>query len=69
MHVGVEEPFRPAAKAHPAFVVGGPGGVDALCARLRAAGVDADPDALLPGFRRAYVHDPFGNRIELLEPE
>ncbi|WP_298331463.1 VOC family protein [Haloactinopolyspora sp.] len=68
LHVGVEEPFRPATKAHPAFVVAAAGDLDAVCTRLRAAGVDAEPDLLLPGYRRAYIHDPFGNRIELLEP-
>ncbi|MGH8827429.1 MAG: VOC family protein [Jiangellaceae bacterium] len=66
IHLGVEASFRAAAKAHPAFVVAG---LDAVCARLQAVGVAAQPDELLPGFRRAYVSDPFGNRIELLEPE
>ena len=65
LHLGVEDPFVPARKAHPAFVVEG---LDGVCARLRAAGVDARPDDLLPGHRRAYVDDPFGNRVELLEP-
>ena len=46
LHLGVEEPFVPARKAHPAF----------------RDGED------LPGFRRIYLDDPFGNRIELLEP-
>ncbi|PSL04706.1 catechol 2,3-dioxygenase-like lactoylglutathione lyase family enzyme [Haloactinopolyspora alba] len=68
VHVGIEEPFRPAEKAHPAFTVAGVDGLDAVCARLRSAGVPAAPDTLLPGHRRAYVHDPFGNRLELLEP-
>jgi hypothetical protein len=35
---------------------------------LREAGVTATPDDLLPGLRRAYVDDPFGNRLELLQP-
>lgn len=65
LHLGVADPFVPAAKAHPAFVVSG---LDALCARLRDHGVAATPDDLLPGHRRAYVQDPFGNRIELVEP-
>lgn len=65
LHLGVEADFRAAAKAHPGLVVTG---LAALCARLRAAGVEAEPDHLLPGHRRAYVRDPFDNRIELLEP-
>jgi catechol 2,3-dioxygenase-like lactoylglutathione lyase family enzyme len=65
LHLGLEDPFRPAAKAHPALVVAG---LDELCTRLRDAGVAAEPDGLLPGYWRAYVADPFGNRIELVEP-
>jgi catechol 2,3-dioxygenase-like lactoylglutathione lyase family enzyme len=64
LHLGVDDSFRPAAKAHPALVVAG---LDDLCTRLRDAGVHAEPDGLLPGHRRAYVTDPFGNRIELVE--
>lgn len=65
LHLGVQDPFTPASKAHPAFVVDG---LDQLCERLRSHGVDARPDDLLPGYRRVYVYDPFGNRVELLEP-
>ena len=63
MHLGVEEDFRPARKAHPALVVRDLG---ALEAALGAAGVEvrANPDCE-PG-RGAYVDDPFGNRIELI---
>ena len=63
VHLGVEEDFRPARKAHPALVVWDLG---ALEAALRAAGVEirANPD-VEPG-RGAYVDDPFGNRIELI---
>lgn len=64
LHLGVEEPFRPAAKAHPAFVVTD---LDAVAARIAAAGIDGTPDDLFPGHRRLYVTDPFGNRLELLE--
>lgn len=66
LHLGVEDPFRPARKAHPGLLVDD---LAALCDRLRGAGHTVEPDGLLPGFRRAYVHDPFGNRIELMEPE
>mgnify|MGYP001389422235 CR=1 FL=1 len=43
-------------------------GLDALRARLEAAGIATEDDALLPGYRRFYARDPFGNRTEFLEP-
>jgi catechol 2,3-dioxygenase-like lactoylglutathione lyase family enzyme len=63
LHVGVEAGFAPARKAHPAFAVRDYG---ALRSRLRGAGVDVEDDTSLPGVRRCYVHDPWGNRIELV---
>ncbi len=63
IHLGVEADFRPARKAHPAVRVDD---LDALTARLAAAGVEVRPDTELPGVHRAYVDDPFGNRIELI---
>ncbi len=65
LHLGVEAGFRPARKAHPAFRVAD---LDALRARLEAAGHPTRTDGLLPGFRRFYADDPFGNRLEFLEP-
>jgi catechol 2,3-dioxygenase-like lactoylglutathione lyase family enzyme len=65
IHIGVEEDFRPARKAHPGILVRDLG---AMAERLRAAGHQVRPDDLLPGFRRFYVDDPAGNRLELLEP-
>ena len=62
LHVGVEEPFAPARKAHPGLVAAD---LDALVARLAADGHDATPDDSIPGVRRVYVADPFGNRLEL----
>lgn len=62
LHVGVEEPFVPARKAHPALRVADLG---ALVASLVAAGVEVTPDDTIPGVRRVYVADPFGNRVEL----
>jgi catechol 2,3-dioxygenase-like lactoylglutathione lyase family enzyme len=64
LHVGVEEDFAPARKAHPAFAVLQ---YDELQERLRAAGVDVTDDDGLPGVRRCYLHDPWGNRLELVE--
>lgn len=63
IHIGVEEDFRPARKEHPGLLVAG---LDGLADRLRAAGHRVRPDDLLPGYRRCYVDDPVGNRIELL---
>lgn len=64
IHLGVDADFRPARKAHPAFLVRD---LPALVDRLRAAGFRVAEDAL-PGHFRVYVADPFGNRIELMEP-
>jgi catechol 2,3-dioxygenase-like lactoylglutathione lyase family enzyme len=65
LHLGVEDGFRPARKAHPALLVED---LPALVARLHEAGVAVVEDEPLPGYDRVYVADPFGNRIELLEP-
>jgi hypothetical protein len=65
VHLGVEADFRPARKAHPALRVSG---LPALRARLEAAGCQVVDDEPLAGHDRCYVDDPFGNRIELLEP-
>jgi catechol 2,3-dioxygenase-like lactoylglutathione lyase family enzyme len=68
LHVGVEEPFSPASKAHPALLVA-PGKLDAIAERLRAAGARVRWDEAVPGSRRFYTEDPWGNRIELLSLE
>lgn len=64
VHLGVERDFRPARKAHPAFVVRG---LRDLAADLRARGFEVAADEPLEGFDRLYAADPFGNRIELME--
>jgi catechol 2,3-dioxygenase-like lactoylglutathione lyase family enzyme len=66
VHLGVEGDFRAATKAHPAFLVTE---LPALVDTLRAAGVKVVDDEPLDGYDRVYVYDPFGNRIELMEPE
>ena len=63
LHVGIEEPFAPARKAHPALAVPRAGDLSALAARLEAAGRAVTWDG-----PRFYVDDPFGNRLELLAP-
>lgn len=65
VHIGVEEDFRPARKAHPGLLVSG---LPELARRLAEHGVEVRWDADFPGFDRCYVDDPHGNRLELLEP-
>ncbi len=65
LHVGVEDQFAPAAKAHPGLSVT-EGELEALAARLEAAGAPVVWDDRLPGVRRFYTADPFGNRLEVL---
>jgi catechol 2,3-dioxygenase-like lactoylglutathione lyase family enzyme len=64
VHLGVEADFRPALKAHPAFLVDD---LAALVKNLKAAGCQVVEDEPLEGYERVYVHDPFGNRIELIQ--
>jgi catechol 2,3-dioxygenase-like lactoylglutathione lyase family enzyme len=66
LHLGVEEDFRPARKAHPGLLITD---LDALAARLRTAGYPVRYDGDFPGMRRFYSEDPYGNRLEFLEPE
>lgn len=64
VHLGVEDDFRPALKAHPALLVAD---LPALRERCTAAGYEVTTDQPLEGYERVYVADPFGNRIELME--
>jgi catechol 2,3-dioxygenase-like lactoylglutathione lyase family enzyme len=62
LHLGVETPFHPAGKAHPAFVVDD---FDQTRDRLVAAGYPCPrSDDQIPGVRRFHTFDPFGNRLE-----
>lgn len=65
LHLGVEEDFRPARKAHPAIVVQD---IDGLAKRLAAAGHEPAWDDLIANRRRFFVADPVGNRIEFIAP-
>lgn len=65
IHVGVEEPFHPARKAHPGLRVTD---IAAFAERLAARGAPVVWDGDLPGHRRFYSADPVGNRLEFLEP-
>jgi catechol 2,3-dioxygenase-like lactoylglutathione lyase family enzyme len=64
LHLGVEDDFRPARKAHAALLVGD---LAALRARLAEAGVAFAEGKPLDGYVRGDVADPFGNRIELMQ--
>jgi catechol 2,3-dioxygenase-like lactoylglutathione lyase family enzyme len=64
LHLGVEEPFLPAKKAHPAFSIDD---YDGVIVRLKHAGVTVRLDDSIPGVRRCHVDDPVGNRIELVD--
>jgi hypothetical protein len=61
VHLGVEEPFQPARKAHPAFVVSD------LRTFVRDLGLDVTWSNEVPGTVRCHLHDPFGNRLELID--
>lgn len=65
LHLGVEADFKPARKAHPAFIVSD---LDSLIAKVQDGGYETDTSQPpLDGYKRAHVFDPFGNRIELME--
>jgi catechol 2,3-dioxygenase-like lactoylglutathione lyase family enzyme len=63
LHVGVEQDFRPARKAHPAFAVGD---LDACARTLADSGFPVTWDDTIPGRRRFHTNDGHGNRIEIL---
>ncbi|WP_373230887.1 VOC family protein [Cohnella sp.] len=64
IHIGVQQNFVPAKKAHPAFEITD---LEALRKRLAEEGVPIIEDVPLEGYIRLFVNDPFGNRIELLQ--
>ena len=64
IHIGIEEPFAPAKKAHPAFQIEN---LESLKEHLSNKEINYIVDYDLPGANRIYIHDPFGNRMEILE--
>jgi catechol 2,3-dioxygenase-like lactoylglutathione lyase family enzyme len=65
LHLGVEADFKPARKAHPAFIVSD---LESLIGKVQDAGYEIDTSQPpLDGYTRVHVFDPFGNRIELME--
>jgi catechol 2,3-dioxygenase-like lactoylglutathione lyase family enzyme len=65
VHLGVEDPFAPARKAHPGLLVEG---LTVLARRLEESGHPVTWDDDFPGHDRFYAADPFGNRLEFLQP-
>lgn len=65
VHLGVESNFIPAKKAHPAFIVDDLAG---MITKANAAGYTVTEDVPVEGCDRRHIYDPFGNRIELIEP-
>ena len=67
LHVGVEDPFAPARKAHPAFVVDD---LDDVARRLRTLGFEVDESQResFPDHVRLHTFDGHGNRVEVLQP-
>jgi len=63
VHCGVEAEFTP-GRRHPALLVDD---LEAVRAALVAAGRPLNEEPEIPGYRRVFTEDPFGNRIELME--
>ena len=63
LHLGGEEDFCPAKKAHPALVVSD---LEELKTKLDNAGHEVRPGAIVNGVSQWFTDDPFGNRIELI---
>ena len=64
LHIGIDPDFKPAKKAHPAIHVVN---IEKLKERIISSGIEVRDDEPLPGAKRIYMDDPFGNRIEILE--
>jgi hypothetical protein len=65
IHLGVEQDFSPARKAHPGILVSG---LEDLAARLESGGAEVVWDPEFPGYDRFYSYDFVGNRLEFMEP-
>jgi catechol 2,3-dioxygenase-like lactoylglutathione lyase family enzyme len=66
LHIGIQDPFVPATKAHPALRLADHEGLQALAARLQRAGAPVAWDDAVEGVQRFFTADPWGNRLELL---
>jgi catechol 2,3-dioxygenase-like lactoylglutathione lyase family enzyme len=70
IHVGVEDPFVPARKAHPALLLADSAELEATAERLGVAGFEVDWSQRdsFAGHLRFHTYDAHGNRVELLSP-
>ena len=68
LHIGVEDDFRPARKAHPAIAVPEATELDRLAGRLEQMGyvVDRSERETFPSYLRFHTQDPHGNRVEVM---
>jgi catechol 2,3-dioxygenase-like lactoylglutathione lyase family enzyme len=64
LHIGVEQDFHPAKKAHPAFRVRY---LISLKTRLNTYAISFREDNANPEVKRIFVDDPWGNRLEFVE--
>lgn len=65
LHIGVEDPFAPARKAHPALLVTDDT-LESIARRLIDNDAPVKWDDALRGIRRFYTQDPWRNRIEII---
>ena len=65
LHLGVEQEFRPARKAHVGFIVDDVAELVDIC---RSENLETTDVNSLDGYLRAHVFDPLGNRLEFMEP-
>ncbi|WP_459500097.1 VOC family protein [Bacillus sp. C1] len=63
IHIGGEQNFSPAKKAHPAFYVHS---IDKFKKKLIEQGIQVIDDHARADIIRFYVSDPFGNRLEFV---
>jgi catechol 2,3-dioxygenase-like lactoylglutathione lyase family enzyme len=68
IHVGVEDPFTAARKAHPALLLEDVAVLEATAARLGELGFEVDWSQrdTFPSHVRCHTFDGHGNRVELL---
>ena len=63
VHCSVEADFTP-GRRHPALLFDD---LDAVRSALERAGLAVRQEPEIPGYRRLFTEDPFGNRVELME--
>lgn len=70
IHLGVDTPFVPAKKAHPALVLASPEELEVLGASIESAGFEVSWEErhTFEGYERFHCRDPFNNRVEVLSP-